>query len=202
MLKPRNLYLCLHEENSDFRSKLIQAGFSENIFECKAADKVEFYIIKQEDIISWKRDYGNANIIYIGTDTSAVRRFIDNTCKSVLAFKDDTACLYFLYSVVSEYVFGTVKEFEWAEFYDMFISTFNHVKIIACKNVDILNELLTRTVVFSVNTVAEEVSYDKLYLWEKQITDIFPVSYVSFIMPQDIISFNKVFFVTISSIRN
>jgi len=82
MLKPRNLYLCIHEENSDFRSKLIQAGFSENIFECKAADKVEFYIIKQDDSISGKRDYGNANIIYIGTDTSAVRRIIDNTCKS------------------------------------------------------------------------------------------------------------------------
>lgn len=202
MLKPQDLYLCLKEKSTDFRTKLIEAGFPASVFENKDTKKLEFCIIRQEDYDFEMESYGDADIIFIGTDTAAVRRIIDNTWKSVLAFKDDTACLYFLYSIVSEYVFGMVKEFDLAEFYDMFISTFNHIKIIDCKNVDILNEFLTKTAVFSVNTVTEDVSYDKLSLWEKQITDIFPVSHVSFIMPQDIISFNKVFFVTISSIRN
>lgn len=202
MLKPQDLYLCLHEENTDFRSKLIQAGFSENIFKCKEADKVEFYIIKQEDSISEKRDYGNADIIiFIGTDTVAVRHIIDNTCKSVLAFENENACLYFLYSIVAEYVFGMFKEFDWFEFYDAFMSTYDNVKIIACENVDILNKLLTKTVIFSINTTTHDTKYDKLYAWEKQIADIFPTSCVSFIMPQDIISFNKVFYASICSKR-
>lgn len=201
MLKPQDLYLCLHEENTDFRSKLIQAGFSEKIFECKETDKIEFCIINQEDGISEERDYGNADIIYIGTDTVAVRHIIDNTCKSVLAFENEKACLYFLYSIVAEYVFGMFKEFDWFEFYDAFMSTYDNVKIIACENVDIINKLLTKTVLFSVNTTTCEITGNQMYTWEKQITDIFPTSWVSFIMPQDIISFNKVFFVSICSKR-
>ena len=197
MLKPQDLYLCLYEENTDFRSKLIQAGFPENIFECKEADKVEFYIIKQKDGIPEERDYGNADIIYIGTDTSAVRHIIDNTCKSVLAFENENACLYFLYSIVSEYVFGMVKEFDWDMFYDEFMSTFENVKIIACENIDASKKLNKQSIIFSVNTVTSEITYDQIEMLEKQITDTFSASYVSFISPQDVVSFNKVFWITI-----
>ena len=115
MLKPQDLYLYLNEESTNFRKMLIEAGFSENIFEYKDTEKLEFYIIRQEDCDFEMKSYGNADIIFIGTDTSAVRRIIDNTCKSVLAFENENACLYFLYSIVSEYVFGMVKEFDFAE---------------------------------------------------------------------------------------
>lgn len=201
MILPGDLYLCLNEINTDFRSKIINAGFSESIFENQDIDKHEFCIVDAESENFEADNYKSAYILCISSTPENVRKIVDkNPCARVLAFKNETACLYFLYDFVSFFVFGMFKDSDLAEIYGLFQSARDNIKIIDCIDFEQLNDLPKGISVCSINAISENASLSEMSAMEHKLVDAFsPDSIISFTMPQDVISYKKLLFVDTQS---
>lgn len=185
----------LHGEDTYFKTKLIEAGFSESDFKaknmctdeecsdclwnsekCPYIFEIDYLILKSGDENhEIDNSYLNeALLVYIGDDIPAIRKIIEKTGKEVNVFKDETVFFYFLYCEVLQKKAGVFHKFEVGEFLNEFASNADDVKIIDCVDLFEPVDIREETEAFSFCTLPEEATASTASMLLDKILEFYP----------------------------